>query len=183
MRNSLPTAALSEFVNEVAAAPEEAVMEYGVVMDWESGTRSRAEAKPMRVGPHRVSRSFVWKVDEPRQLMGNNHGPNPQELLLSGLGACMMVAFVAGATAEGIQIESLRLDLDANLDLRGFLGIGANTPVGFPEIRYTFHVTADATEEQLAALEARAVAHSPNAQTILNPVALTGGITATRTSA
>lgn len=183
MRNSLPTAALSEFVNEVTAAREEAQMEYGVVLDWESGTRSRAETKPMRVGPHRVSRSFSWKADEPRQLMGNNHGPNPQELLLSGLGACMMVAFVAGATAEGIQIESLRLDLDAALDLRGFLGIGSNAAVGFPAIRYTIHVTADANPEQLAALHAKAVAHSPNAQTILNPVALRGEIISTRTDA
>jgi uncharacterized OsmC-like protein len=183
MRNSLPTAALSEFVNEVTGAPEEAVMDYGVCLDWESGTRSTASAKPMRVGPHRVSRSFSWKVDEPRQLMGLNHGPNPQELLLSGLGACLMVAFVAGATAEGIQLESLRIDLDATLDLRGFLGIGSNAPVGFPEIRYTLHVTSDATPEQLAALQARAVAHSPNAQTILNPVALTGEMIATRSAA
>lgn len=181
MRNSLPTAALSEFVNEVTVAPEEAVMCYGVGLDWESGTRSRAEAKPMRVGPHRVSRSFSWKVDEPRQLMGNNHGPNPQELLLSGLGACMMVAFVAGATAESIQLESVRIDLDATLDLRGFLGIGSNATVGFPEIRYTIHVEADATDEQLATLHRKAVAHSPNAQTILNPVALKGEIVTKRT--
>lgn len=183
MRNSLPTAALSEFVNEVTAAAEEAVMDYGVCLDWESGTRSTATAKPMRVGPHRVSRSFSWKVDEPRQLMGLNHGPNPQELLLSGLGACLMVAFVAGATAEGVQLESVRIDLDATLDLRGFLGIGSNAPVGFPEIRYTLHVTSDATPEQLATLQARAVAHSPNAQTILNPVALTGELIATRSVA
>ncbi len=183
MRNSLPTAALSEFVNEVTGAPDEAVMDYGVLLDWESGTRSRAEAKPMRVGPHRVSRSFTWKVDEPRQLMGNNHGPNPQELLLSGLGACMMVAFVAGATAEGIQLESLRIDLDATLDLRGFLGIGSNATVGFPEIRYKIHVTADATDAQLAALHLKAIAHSPNAQTILNPVALKGEIISTRSDA
>jgi uncharacterized OsmC-like protein len=115
--------------------------------------------------------------------MGLNHGPNPQELLLSGLGACLMVAFVAGATAAGVQLESVRLDLDATLDLRGFLGIGSNAPVGFPEIRYRLHVTSDATREQLAALHARAVAHSPNAQTILNPVALSGELIATRSAA
>ena len=176
MRNSLPTAALSEFVNEVAEKPAEAVMAYGVGIDWESGTRSRTEVKPMRVGPHRVSRSFSGKADEPRQLMGNNHGPNPQELLLSGLGSCMMVSFIAGATAAGIQLESVRIDLDATLDLRGFLGIGSNASVGLPEIRYTIHVTADATEEQLADLHRKSVAHSPNAQSILNPVALKGEI-------
>lgn len=180
MRNSLPTAALGEFVNDATEAPRLGRMEYGVVMEWESGTRSRAQAKPMRIGGHRVSRSFTWKADEPRQLMGNNHAPNPQELLLSGLGACMMVAFVAGATAAGVQIESLRIDLDADLDLRGFLGIGSNFPVGFPEIRYTIHVTADATLEQLTSLHQKALAHSPNAQTIVNPVSLKGEIVASR---
>jgi uncharacterized OsmC-like protein len=176
MRNSLPIAALSEFVNEVSEEPEEACMTYGIEVHWESGTRSRAETKPMMVGPHRVSRSFTWKADEPRQLMGNNHAPNPQELLLSGLGACMLVSFVAGATAEGIQLESVRIDLDASLDLHGFLGIGTNAPVGFPEIRYRFHVAGDATLEQFEELHRKAVAHSPNAQTILNPVGLLGEI-------
>ena len=81
------------------------------------------------------------------QLMGNNHGPNPQELLLSGLGSCMMVSFIAGATAEGIQLETVRIDFDATLDLRGFMGLATNSTVGFPEIRYQIHVTGDATAE------------------------------------
>ena len=87
------------------------------------------------------------------------------------------------ATADGIQLESLRIELDTTLDLRGFLGIGSNAPVGFPEICDRLHVTSDATPEQLAALRARAVAHSPNARTILNPVALTGEFIATRSAA
>lgn len=108
MRNSIPTAALSEFVNEVATAPEEALMDYGIEITWESGTRSRTDTKPMKIGPHQVNRSFSWKSDEPRQLMGNNHGPNPQELLLSGLGSCMMVSFIAGAP---LQVSNLNLYL------------------------------------------------------------------------
>jgi uncharacterized OsmC-like protein len=176
MRNSIPTAALSEFVNEVANDPEEGLMSYGIEIDWESGTRARTSTKPMLVGSHKVSRSFVWKADEPRQLMGNNHGPNPQELLLSGLGSCMMVAFVAGATAEGIQLDSVKIDFDGTLDLRGFMGLGTNAPVGFPEIRYTIHVSGDGTPEQFEELHKKAVQHSPNAQTILNPVCLSGDI-------
>ena len=176
MRNSIPTAALSEFVNEVANDPEEGLMSYGIEIDWESGTRARTSTKPMLVGPHKVSRSFVWKADEPRQLMGNNHGPNPQELLLSGLGSCMMVAFVAGATAEGIQLESVKIDFDGTLDLRGFMGLGTNATVGLPEIRYTIHVTGDGTDEQFEELHRKAVKHSPNAQTIINPVSLAGDI-------
>jgi len=180
MRNSIPTAALSEFVNEVVNAPEEGLMSYGIEIDWESGTRTRTQTKPMLVGPHRVSRSFEWKADEPRQLMGNNHGPNPQELLLSGLGSCMMVSFIAGATAEGIQLESVKLDFEGVLDLRGFFGLGTNATVGFPELNYTLHVSGDGTPEQFEALHQRAISHSPNAQTIVNPVNLNGKIVSTQ---
>lgn len=180
MRNNIPTAALSEFVNEVSENPEEGIMKYGIEIDWESGTRSRTQTKPMLVGPHRVSRSFTWKADEPRQLMGNNHGPNPQELLLSGLGSCMMVSFIAGATAEGIQLESVKIDFEGILDLRGFMGLGTNSTVGFPEIRYKIHVTGDATQEQFEELHRKSVAHSPNAQTVVNPVQLHGEVISTK---
>lgn len=182
MRNNIPTAALSEFVNEVAETPEEGLMAYGIEIDWESGTRTRTQTKPMLVGPHRVSRSFSWKADEPRQLMGNNHGPNPQELLLSGLGSCMMVSFIAGATAEGIQLESVKIDFDGVLDLRGFFGLGTNATVGFPQINYKIHVAGDATPEQFEDLHRKAIAHSPNAQTIANPVKLNGQIVSTQIS-
>lgn len=179
MRNGIPAAALSEFVNEVRDTPHEAVMDYGINITWESGTRSRVEAKPMHVGGHRVSRKFSWKADEPRQLMGTNHAANPQELLLSGLGACMMVSFLAGASAKGIQIETLEIDFEASLDLRGFMGIEANSAVGFPEIQYTIHVTGDASAEAFETLHRASVVHSPNAQTILNQVALKGAIVST----
>src|SRR5215470_9104143 len=99
MRNSISVSALSEFVNEVREVPEEGAASYGVRLDWESGARARVQAKTMTLGPHRISRSFSWKADEPRQLLGTNHAPNPQELLLSGLGACIMVSFMAGASA------------------------------------------------------------------------------------
>ncbi len=182
MRNNIPTAALSEFVNEVAETSEEGLMTYGIEIDWESGTRTRTQTKPMLVGPHRVSRSFTWKADEPRQLLGNNHGPNPQELLLSGLGSCMMVSFIAGATAEGIQLDSVKIDFEGVLDLRGFLGLGTNAAVGFPDINYTIHVTGDATPEQFEDLHRKAISHSPNAQTIENPVRLNGQIISTQIS-
>ena len=182
MRNNIPTAALSEFVNEVAETPEESLMVYGIEIDWESGTRTRTRTKPMLVGPHRVSRSFSWKADELRQLMGNNHGPNPQEFLLSGLGSCMMVSLSAGATAEGVQLESVKIDFDGVLDLRGFFGLGTNATVGFPQINYTIHVTGDATPEQFEELRRKAIAHSPNAQMIENPVNLNGQIVSTRNS-
>ena len=94
--------------------------------------------------------------------------------------SCWTCPIIAGATAAGIQLETVRIDFDATLDLRGFFGLGTNSTVGFPEIRYQIHVTGDATPEEFEALHRKAVTHSPNAQTILNPVPLKGNIFSTR---
>jgi uncharacterized OsmC-like protein len=176
MKNGIPASALSEFVNEVRDQPEEANIHYGVKLDWESGTRMSAQPGTMNIGPHRVTRSFGWKVDEPRQLLGSNHGPNPQEYLLSGLGACLTVAFVAGATVRGIELDALSVEVEGDLDLHGFLGLASPNTIGFREIRYTVAVAADATGEQLESLRQTAEAHSPNAQTLAGGVALVGQI-------
>ena len=177
MRNSISVSALSEFVNEVREVPEEGAASYGVRLDWESGARARVQAKTMTLGPHRISRSFSWKADEPRQLLGTNHAPNPQELLLSGLGACIMVSFMAGASAMGIHVETLALDVEADLDLRGFLGLETNKPTGLSAIRYHINVAGDATPEQFEELRKRAIAHSPNANTLAKGVSLEGDLT------
>jgi uncharacterized OsmC-like protein len=176
MRNGMSVSALSEFVNEVSETPEEGSWTYGVKLDWESGARSRVEAKTLKAGQHRVSRSFNWKVDEPRQMLGTNHAPNPQELLLSGLGGCIMISFLAGAAAKGIQIETLSVDVDADVDLHGFLGLDSNNPTGLSEVRYQITVAGDATPEQFDELRVRAISHSPNAQTLTNGVKINGGI-------
>lgn len=181
MRNNLSVSALSEFTNEIRTASEEADISYGVHLTWETGTRMQVDAMPMCVGPHRVSRSFSWKTDEPRQLLGGNHGPNPQELLLSGLGACILVAFVVGATARGVQLDSLGIHVDGALDLSGFLGLGEDDAVGFPEITYRLQVASDASAEVLAEIHQNAVKHSPNAMTVSRPVALKGELEITET--
>ncbi|WP_199610406.1 OsmC family protein [Flocculibacter collagenilyticus] len=177
MRNSIPLSALSEFTNEVKALPEEGVVQYGVELNWESGTRSRAKALPMAVGPHVVSRDFEWTIDEPRQLMGSNHAPNPQEYLLSGLGACILVGFTVGASIMEIQLESLKVTVQGELNLAGFLGVDSCASVGFKRINYQIDVSGTGTDEQFELLRKQAVAHSPNAMSMMNGVEVCGELT------
>jgi hypothetical protein len=76
----------------------------------------------------------------------------------------------------GIQIESLSVDVDADLDLHGFLGLETNKPTGLSGVRYHIAVAGDGTPEQFEALRRRALAHSPNANTLARGVALEGDI-------
>ena len=176
MRNSIPVSALSEFVNEVKGNPEEGITKYGVELNWESGTRSRVKALPMEVGPHVVSRDFEWVIDEPRQILGTNQAPNPQEYLLSGMGACILVAFTVGASMMEIQLETLKVTVRGDLNLAGFLDIDDDAPVGFKTINYLIEVSGDGTTEQFEELRTKAITHSPNAMTIMKGADLQGEI-------
>jgi uncharacterized OsmC-like protein len=174
MRNGLSVAALSEFAHEVRREPAEAAVSYGVRLAWETATRAGVETLPMRIGTHRVSRSFSWRVDEPRQLLGANQAANPQELLLSGLGACLLVAFVAGATTRGVQLDAVTVEVEGELDLHGFMGLGGGAAVGFPQIRYRLLVASEADRAELDAICAEAIRHSPNAMTLQQGTRLEG---------
>jgi len=176
MRNGISAASLSELANEAKQAPEEARMRYGVGLCWKQSTRAQAQARPMLVGPHRVNREFVWTVDEPRQLLGTNHAPNPQEYLLSGLGACIMVSYAVAASVMGVQLDTLQVEIEAELDLRGFLGIGDSGSAPYRRIDYRIAVCGDGTPAQYETLREQAIAHSPNAQTIARAVALDGRV-------
>jgi len=176
MRNAIPLSALSEFANELKENPEEGIAKYGVEVNWQSGTRALVSALPMEVGPHRVNRDFTWVIDEPRQLLGANQAPNPQEYMLSGMGACIMVGFVVGASIMEIQLEHLRVRVTGQLDLAGFLGVRDGAPIPFEEINYVIEVGGDGTHEQFEELRQKAVSHSPNAMTIANTVKINGSL-------
>lgn len=177
MRNGIPAAGLSELAHEIRDNPRQGIATYGVSVRWLSGTRAQVSTLPMSIGAHRVNRDFSWMIDEPRQLGGANHAPNPQEYLLSGLGACLMVGFAVGATVMGIQLSTLEVEVRSTLDLAGFLDARKGAPVPMTGIEYTIKVEGDGTPEQYERLRQQAEAHSPNAMSLLQGVPLSGRLT------
>ncbi|EPJ42976.1 MAG: hypothetical protein OFPII_44200 [Osedax symbiont Rs1] len=174
MRNAISVTALSEFVNEIKNDAKEGVVKYGVQLDWKSGTRSTVTTLPMSIGPHTISRDFSWEIDEPRQLLGCNHAPNPQEYLLSGVGACILVGFAVGASVLGIQLETLKVSMRGELNFAGFLDIDPSASVPFTELNYCIDVTGDGTDEQFEMLRQTALKQSPNAMTIMKSTPVKG---------
>ena len=74
------------------------------------------------------------------------------DMLLEALVACAGVTLNAVATALGITLKDARVAAEGDLDFRGTLGVAREAPVGFREIRLSFEVESDASEEQLATL-------------------------------
>ena len=74
------------------------------------------------------------------------------DMLLEALVACAGVTLKAVATALAIPLKSGTVKAEGDLDFRGTLGVDKEAPVGFREIRLSFDLDTDASEEQIASL-------------------------------
>lgn len=74
------------------------------------------------------------------------------DMLLQALVACAGVTLKAVATALGITIREGTVKAEGDLDSRGTLAVDREAAVGFTDIRLSFDIDTDATEEQLASL-------------------------------
>jgi len=92
------------------------------------------------------------------------------DLLLGALAACAQLTCQLVATAMGIPVEHIRVDVDGEMDLAGTLGISKDVPVGFEDIHATFEIDApEATPEQLAALREKTEQYCAVMQTLVKP--------------
>jgi uncharacterized OsmC-like protein len=133
-----------------------------VATTWQGQARSRAQVESFDIGGERVPRRFSIDIDEPFELGGSNRFANPQEHLIAALNACMMVGYVAQCAVRGIIIDSLAIETDGEIDLRGFLGIDAAVPPGYEKLNYTVRIKGSGTRQQFAEVHEAVMATSPN---------------------
>ena len=143
-----------------------------VATTWQGQTRSRSQVQGFEIGGQQVSRQFSIDIDEPSELGGSNRFANPQEHLLAALNACMTVGYVAQCAARGITLESLEIETDGEIDLRGFLGIDPTVPPGYEKLSYVVRIKGSGTREQFAEIHEAVMATSPNFYNVARPVAL-----------
>src|SRR6478752_10100474 len=143
-----------------------------VTTTWRGQTRSRAQVEGFGIGGEQVPRRFTIDIDEPCELGGTNRFANPQEHLLAALNACLTVGYVAQCAVRGITLESLAIETDGEIDLRGFLGIDPAVPQGYENLSYTVRIKGNGTREQFAEVHKAVMATSPNFYNLSQPVVL-----------
>jgi uncharacterized OsmC-like protein len=143
-----------------------------VTTTWQGQTRSRAQVDGFEIGGERVPRRFTIDIDEPCELGGTNRFANPQEHLLAALNACMTVGYVAQCAVRGITLESLEIETDGEIDLRGFLGIDPAVPPGYEKLSYVVRIKGSGTKEEFAQIHEAVMATSPNFHNVSRPVNL-----------
>lgn len=157
--NDVDISAVGSLINAIEEQPEVANTVWKASVDWNGGFRSESRIRDF--GP--------VASDEPPALGGGDTAPNPVEQLLAALGNCLAVGYAANATAAGIQLNELRIDLDGDLDLRTFLGL-ADGHAGFQAITARVTIGADAPADEVEALHRKVVSTSPVGHTLQKPI-------------
>jgi uncharacterized OsmC-like protein len=143
-----------------------------VTTTWQGQARSRAQIDAFEIGGERIPRRFSIDIDEPSELGGTNQFANPQEHLLAALNACMIVGYAAQCAVHGITLESLEIQTDGEIDLRGFLGIDPAVPQGYQSLSYVVRIKGSGTKEEFAQVHEAVMATSPNFYNVSRPIAL-----------
>ena len=163
---------LFALIESVRREPAKGITDWRVTTTWQGQARSRAEIESYEIGGRKVPRRFSIDIDEPRELGGSNSFANPQDHLIAGLNACMTVGYVAQCAVHGITLESLVIETDGQIDLRGFLGIDPAVPPGYDNLNYTVRIKGNGTRAQFAEIHQAVMATSPNFYNMSRPVAL-----------
>jgi uncharacterized OsmC-like protein len=132
-------------VNAVQADPALGISKFRASNTWLSANHNRSTVTGFYAAKQEIAhaQTFTMDADEPAILAGGDQGANPVEHLLHALASCLTTSIVAHAAVRGIEIEELESELEGDIDLNGFLGLDAEMPKGFTEIRARFRVKAD----------------------------------------
>lgn len=176
--NGVNVSQLFSTIDQIKENPDIALFKFRVTNQWIDGTHNRGTVQGFYgAGKEDDSREpQTFDLDEPPVLLGNNAGPNPVEYLLVGLSGCITTSLVANAAAKGIELKSVSSRFEGDIDLRGFLGISEDVPVGYKEIRILFSIDADISDEQKEELVNLGKKYSPVTNTVINATPVTVGL-------
>src|SRR5262245_35573512 len=145
---------------------------------WQRGTKTQVSIGRISAGAGTAemaapTRRFTVMVDEPPFLGGVDNAPNPVEVLLSALAGCVTAGIATNAEMFGVPIDSMEIELEADVDARGMLGHDKSVRNGVTDIRYTVTIKSPASEEQVRRCKETIDRKSPVRDTLANPVNIT----------
>ncbi len=132
MVNGINVDQMFQTIELVKEKPEIAQFKFRVRNKWVDGTHNRATVKGFygALQEDDSREPLVLEIDEPPILCGNSLGAGPTEHPLVPLSGCLTTSLIAHATATGIAIKAVESRHEKDIDLRGFLGVSEEVPIG-----------------------------------------------------
>jgi uncharacterized OsmC-like protein len=175
--NGIRVKELHEMVNLFKENPALARFQFRIKNTWMNKGHSRSIVKGFygfekeddtRTFP------FIFEVDQPINMLGNNLGPIPIEYALNGLISCLANSIVYNAAAKGINIEDVESELEGIFDLRCLFGVEDGSEKIAEGIRVKFRIKGNnLSDEQRKFLCDLGKKSSPVFKIIANPFPVT----------
>jgi len=104
-----------------------------------------------------------WRLaaDLPAKVGGDDTAPTPGVLGRAALAGCLTIGIAHWAARLGVPIGSLEVEVEADFDARGELGVGHGIAPGYSEVRYVVSIDSPAPRHELDRLLDTAERHSP----------------------
>jgi uncharacterized OsmC-like protein len=115
-------------------------------------------------------------IDEPAAFGGGDAAMSPADVVLVALGTCQEIMYAALASTMDIQLDECKVDVTADLDLKGLMGMDADVPPGLLEMEYHVHLKSPASDEALKELIDVVERQCPLLDTLTRGVKVTGKV-------
>jgi uncharacterized OsmC-like protein len=169
--NGVNVQALLDARGVLEGAPEAAKFTWRASSKWQHGVHSTTSIKNyFGLGEEQSHKTeSVFDADHPETFAATDDGITPIEYLLVGLASCLTAGVASVAQHRGIQLRSVESTVEGHHDIRGILGVDNDVRNGFDDIKVTFKIDADASEQEIEALVAQSQKRSAVFDALANP--------------
>ena len=171
VNNGVNVQALLDARKALAGAPEAAKFQWRASCKWQNGTHSQTSIRGFyglgQEQQHKTESSF--DADHPEIFASADLGVTPIEFVLVGLASCLTAGVAAVAQNRGIQLRSVEANLEGAMDIQGILGMDSDVRNGYDDIKVTFNIDADASQQEIEAIVAQSQKRSAVYDVLTNP--------------
>ncbi|MBF0416888.1 MAG: OsmC family protein [Magnetococcales bacterium] len=154
----IDTVQITDTVNLFQEFPELGQFRFKAAADWIDAGRSRITISRnygLTPDEEKSTKNFELESEEPPILIGVPVSDKPRacpvELVLSALASCLTMGITFNAAVRNIHIHALHIDVQGDIDFRGYLGIPVER-LGYHHIDIHCQVESSATDEELQEL-------------------------------
>ncbi len=96
----------------------------------------------------KIDCSHPFTIDQPSAMGGNDAGPNPLEVFLSSLPACICAIGRIISNQKRLNVRAINATVEGDIDKDYLLGKTDKGRAGFTELRVKVDIDADMTEDE-----------------------------------
>jgi uncharacterized OsmC-like protein len=116
---------LGTVIETIKNKPEMAKVTFQVQTQWQNGDgfKITSTGKNFQIGGQTIERqeSYTLASDYPDEMGGMSKGPTVCEMCMASIGSCISQTIIAYATMIGVQLDSIRIQTEGEVDIEDSL--------------------------------------------------------------